>query len=130
MALDREQERAARAFAWVLRLDTDGKRTKFLGEARELPTVLRTNGLLAGWAFVQAKRPAVEPALREHLEARQPGAFGKVVRLFESGAAGGEVLGTLELQRLTAEAIVYAGWLKRAAEAVCNAGDREPGEGA
>jgi CRISPR/Cas system CMR-associated protein Cmr5 small subunit len=127
MPVDREQERAARAFARVQGIGA-GDRTDFLQKARELPAILRTNGLLAGWAYLQAKHQAVADALREHLEARHPAACGKLTALFGSGQPGGGRLTTLELQRLTAEAVVYAGWLKRAAEAVCNVGgDRDEG---
>lgn len=129
MPIDLEQTRASRAFTAVRGLG-EAERGGFLKDARKLPTFLRTNGLLASYA----RRPrsgsgggggsekgqlATElwEALEEHLEERHAGAFAKLIALFGNGDEEGGTLTTLELQRLTAEAVVFAGWLKRAAEA-------------
>jgi CRISPR/Cas system CMR-associated protein Cmr5 small subunit len=127
-----DQLRAQSSFSFVERL-RPAERSKFLGLSRSLPAMLQTNGLLATWAHLLARagpapaaneyRRATE-ALLEHL--RHPDT-GPLLR--ESGEAAA-VLTTVwarrpsgasgrELRRLTAEAIRYSVWLKRAAEALC-----------
>lgn len=127
MPVDLEQLRASRAFAAANEARPGGA-AEFLGTARRLPEMLRTNGLLAAWAYLLAKengeagRRKVRESLAAHLENR----FGEPARALGKLFAGdppAEPLPALELQRLAAEAVTYAGWLKRAAEAVCDTGE-------
>lgn len=103
--------------------------------ARRLPSMLQANGLLATWAFLLAKerkapRQTPLPFLLRHLESRELDvpAGGDVSAAFLHWVGGGQganggVSGTA-LRELTAEALAFAGWLKRAAEA---RGDEAPG---
>lgn len=128
--MDRERLRAANAFSVVSAGGLD-KRDRFLVLARELPAMLQTNGLLASWAFLLAKGEehhlAAARALAAHL--RSAGLVAEdapanpedllVDRWLGAGnLAGQSGLSGLELRRLTSEAILYAAWLKRAAEAL------------
>lgn len=128
MPVDLEQVRATRAFAAAAEAVREDRAATFLGAARRLPEMLRTNGLLAGWAFLLAKengdrgRAGVRESLSRHLGER----FGERAAALDALFAGSppiSPLSTVELQRLAGEAVLYAGWLKRAAEALCDTGD-------
>lgn len=136
-----EQARGHAAFSFVQSIAAD-RRAGFLGVAQKLPVMLQTNGLLATWAHLVAKggpAPAAGPAvslnenalaaraLLDHLRPLAPanlfaadgGAIEALHALWKeqpSGASG------LTLRRLTAEAIRYSVWLKRAAEALLSGG--------
>jgi CRISPR type III-B/RAMP module-associated protein Cmr5 len=127
--LDLEQVRARHAFGHIAPLaKQEDLRGDLLTLARRLPEMLQTNGLLAAWAYLLAKqdrepaREKLERALREHLSHEAIGLGGLVAKLegiFSSENGDRRGLAGPELRRLTAEAVVYSGWLKRAAEALC-----------
>lgn len=117
-----DQRRAAAAYAAMEGADPDTLRM-----ARKLPAMLQTNGLLATWAFLLSKgniHAGILSALLQHLG--PPPAGLNLVQATDAteaflgwvggkaGADGG--VGGTELRDLTAEALAFAGWLKRAAE--------------
>lgn len=117
-----DQRRAASAYAAIV---TMPKKAAEL--AIRLPAMLQINGLLATWAFLLAKEkkePTPLAALLGHLrdlpelavpeDGGAPEAFLHWVG-GPRGASGG-IRGTL-LRALTAEALAWSVWLKRAAEA-------------
>jgi len=117
-----EQIRAQNAFEAA-----SGKDADFLNLARSLPQMLQTNGLLGTWAFLLAKagkersHADVVNALAKHLRSEGIELIGeravepKSVLLTEwtKPEASSDLL-----QDVAAEALAYAGWLKRAAEAL------------
>lgn len=113
------QRRAANAYAAVARAPD-----ATLEIARRLPAMLQTNGLLATWAFLLSKDAGTEPlaALLTHLRSMSHlGVTGRGPEKVFLGWVGGNgdapaVTGEA-LRRITEEALEYAGWLKRAAEA-------------
>ncbi|MFW6012338.1 MAG: type III-B CRISPR module-associated protein Cmr5 [bacterium] len=133
MPVDLEQLRAKAAFRAALAALNGGGGDDFLGQARRLPVLLRTNGLLASWAYLKAKErevAVIRGALREHLRERHPEHLAKVDVLFEQDDAPEPEnrLSAMELQALTTEALAFAGWLKRAAEGVCSTGSGDAQE--
>jgi CRISPR/Cas system CMR-associated protein Cmr5 small subunit len=119
-----EQVRAQHAYEAAADQDPD-----FLNLARSLPQMLQTNGLLATWAFLLAKdenpHRSVLKAFVTHLEgeALLPAGQTNPKEILLSSWLGREhPLGTSDLQRLTSETIAFAGWIKRAAEALCDQG--------
>lgn len=122
--MHRDQVRARNAFGFVSALaQRTGAEEKdaFLGLARKLPVMLQTNGLLATWGHLLAKhgsefREAAQ-ALTAHLQSLALANTGTPAQLFETWIEG---LAAAGLRRRTAEAIEYAVWLKRAAEALCD----------
>lgn len=138
--VDLELLRARHAFRHTGGLCRERRdRAEVLSLARKLPEMLQTNGLLATWAYLRAKEgenPAcgkLRRALEEHMGSEElaplPDLLPKLEAVFSSGGPAEErILSGPELRRLTSEAILQAGWLKRAAEALC--GEPEPaGEG-
>lgn len=122
-----DQVRAANAFGFV-RTVADGQ-DRFLALSRKLPVMLQTNGLLATWAHLLAKKgreyERIVEALLRHLQHQGIGLVegptsAEAVFLEVWTVAGGATGG--RLRRLTAEAIAYSVWLKRAAEALCDRG--------
>ena len=139
-----EALRGHHAFASIQNLPP-ASRSDFPSLARQLPQMLQVNGLLASWAFLLAKgKPqhrAALAALVSHLAERglvdpeelgrpmaavgdsQPDSItaspqaAQAVLLFWLNADH-EALSSHHLRRLTAEAIAYAGWLRKAAEAL------------
>jgi CRISPR/Cas system CMR-associated protein Cmr5 small subunit len=132
-----EQARGHAAFSFVQSIP-DGRRADFLGVAQKLPVMLQTNGLLATWAHLVAKggparvaAPAASldenalaaRALLDHLRPHAPanlftaadGTVEALLALWRTEPAGAS---GVTLRRLTAEAIRYSVWLKRAAEAL------------
>lgn len=113
------QVRADRAFGILAGND---KPTRDV--ARDLGSVLRQNGLLAAFAFLLKKggrHEVVLGSLCEHLLAALPGDAGGAAApdaLFRRWVGAQQGLGGPALRRLTAEAIAYAEWLKRAAQAL------------
>lgn len=127
-----DQQRAANAYAAAVPGEGDV-------DFQRLPAMLQTNGLLATWAFLLAKKDkgrAALDALLRHLRTRAdlgvpPGTAHEVFRTWvgePGGDAGG--LGGPALRTLTAEALAFSVWLKRAAEAAApeNGGDGGAGE--
>jgi CRISPR/Cas system CMR-associated protein Cmr5 small subunit len=126
-----QQLRAQHAFAFVQ--GYRGDRNDFLGLARTLPVMLQTNGLLATWAHLLAKAKKDEE-YREALKALLEHFRAAPLRLVPDHGDAGKVFTGLwnapasaasgaQLRRLTAEAIAFAVWLKRAAEALLDEGE-------
>lgn len=128
-----DQLRAARAYATMAAADEDT-----LSRARALPAMLHLNGLLAVWAFFLAKNLRQPPLLGEllaHFQAFDPlqpiptEATPYATFLAWVGTAEAPGLEAKQLRDLTAEAVAFSGWLKRAAEArvpsEASPGDRE-----
>jgi hypothetical protein len=90
--------------------------------------MLQINGLLATWAHLLAKGGAEQRmagALLSHFRRAGlavPAAASDCTVLTEVWAAPGASLSSGDLRQLTREAVVYAVWLKRAAEALCDTG--------
>ena len=112
-----DQRRAASAYAYAAAAAD-------LDRAQKLPAMLQVNGLLATWAFLLAKEETpLLGALLGHLrtlpELAVPLGNPEAVFLHWVGGAAGAssgVDGSL-LRALTAEALAWSVWLKRAAEA-------------
>jgi CRISPR/Cas system CMR-associated protein Cmr5 small subunit len=127
--LNLDQLRARHAFAFVQGIGDTEMRSKFLQIARKLPTLLQTNGLLATWAHLLAKEKAeaqAAAALLGHFRGvglPVPAEGTPLAVLTGTWLAAGAGLSSRDLRRLTHEAIIYSAWLKRAAEALCDAGD-------
>jgi len=129
-----EQIRAQRAFAQAetaARFE-DKDREEYLSQAKNLPAMFQNNGLLATWAFFLSKdkKPhrTLLAALLEHFQKRfrDPQLEFTVVERLEPKEAlisywthPVKKLNGLQLMQLTAEAVAFSGWLKRAAEALC-----------
>ena len=130
-----DQIRAADAFSFVQPIAGNKDLAEaFLGLARKLPVMLQTNGLLASWAHLVSKKGAeygkTAEALLQHLQKvglaePQPADPRRVLLEVWTGSA----LTGDTLRRLTQESIIYAVWLKRAAEALCDRGKPTGGEG-
>lgn len=136
-----EQIRAQKAFdqaGKAARYD-DSDRKEFLSLARSLPSMFQNNGLLATWAFLLSKKDkkahqALLNTMLKHFQAHFRSAdleFTTVESLHPEQVlinywvrSGRELKGE-QLMLLTAEAIAFSGWLKRAAEALC---DKEGGQ--
>lgn len=122
-----DQIRAAAAYRAVASADD-----KAVDMARRLPSMFQINGMLATWAFLIAKsekQATPLPALLAHLrmlpELQVP-ETGDPKQVFLHWVGGGRdsadgISGTT-LRHLTEEALAFAGWLKRAAEARGNEG--------
>ncbi len=120
-----EQIRAERAFAWAQDRPV-GERAESLRLAERLPAMFQTNGLLAAWAFLRGGGTAAHSSLLATLSGHLS---DPVVSRWTAnhGQASFEPLGErglsvpvepVELRELTAQAIAYANWLKRAAAAL------------
>lgn len=137
-----EQLRAGNAFAAVGAVQQgqalgDGK-TLFLRLARKLPVMFQVNGLLATWAYLLAKAQDKErlfaaDQLLEHFRSLpatplwrevSPGSGPEAVFRTEWTSPDHHLSGP-ELRTLTAEAVAFSGWLKRAAEALLDEGKGE-----
>lgn len=107
----------------------------FKEAAQSFPAMLQTNGLLASVAFLLAKKgklkfdriaDAVVSHLKDPTFGLKVGPGSPPLEVFRywvgSGASGPNVTGS-ELRHLSQEALAFAGWLKRAAEA--HGGDQE-----
>lgn len=137
-----DQARAQRAFSFVRAFKED--REALLELARKLPFMFHTNGLLATWAHLLAKAKGEEKSAKtsilrsilEHLQGElvaprvdrsQDGANPQ--RAFDTWLDEKKGLSGRELRAYTAEAIEYAVWLKRAAEALCDTKSEKPSKG-
>lgn len=115
-----DQLRAGRAYAAIAAGNDHD-----IDNARKLPATLQSNGLLATWAFHLAdeKRRRLLVPLLEHLRACQPSTAIRAAATPEEaflawvGSADQPGLSGTQLRDLTAEALAFSGWLKRAAEA-------------
>jgi hypothetical protein len=91
--------------------------------------MLQTNGLLATWGHLLAKKDTefeTARALTSHLQSLGLTGAGTPSALFHHWIDAQTGLSSPGLRRLTAEAIEYAVWLKRAAEALCDAAPVAP----
>jgi hypothetical protein len=123
-----DQRRAASAYAYAA---TAPKKAAEL--AIRLPAMFQINGFLATWAFLLAREGKKEPtpvaALLGYLQSlthlRVPqGDATSVFLHWVGGATGaGDGIGSSLLRALTAEALAWSVWLKRAAEARGETGD-------
>ncbi len=108
-----EQQRAARAFAAAREIDRE--------LAKKLPVMLQTNGLLASFAFLMKKAEAarLRQVLLQQLRARINALVpeGAEIAIFERWCDAQHGLTGKDLRRLSSEALAFAVWLKRAAEA-------------
>lgn len=91
--------------------------------ARKLPSMLQINGLLATWAFLLPKNPSPLPFVLRHLQSLEldvPAGEDLAAAFLHwvgGGQGGSDGVSGTALRELTAEALAFAGWLKRAAEA-------------
>lgn len=123
-----EQIRAKYAFEIASQV---GQNKEFLSLARNIPSMLQTNGLLATWAFLLAKDKPEHRRIRQSLFAHftsdgcnlsvpdnlnDTSIFTDYWTNNNSGDRG------LILREFTQEAIAFSVWLKRAAEALCDTG--------
>lgn len=131
-----EQIRAASAFAKasdVAKPNGKIKARDYLSLARSLPAMFQNNGLLATWAFLLSKdekhHEAILDALLKHLQShfRHKNLVFTTIEPLTPSQAFTEhwihpqrKLNGEQLMALTAEAIAFSGWLKRAAEALCD----------
>jgi len=130
-----EQIRAQSAFARAATAADfgDKDREEYLSLAKDLPAMFQNNGLLATWVFFLSKdkkaHQTLLTALLEHLQKhfRDPQVEFTVVAALAPKEAltnywtrSGKELSGAQLMQLTAEAVAFSGWLKRAAEALCD----------
>jgi CRISPR/Cas system CMR-associated protein Cmr5 small subunit len=122
--MHRDQVRARNAFQFVQ--GPIQKPADLLALARKLPVMLQTNGLLATWAHLLAKKGSeYEQALTvltRHLQSLGLAGDTAPEALFNGWVDARNGLSSVELRRRTAEGIEFSVWLKRAAEAVCDTG--------
>ena len=126
---NREQLRASAAYREVSARSGERYFPEFVQRSKNLPVMLRTNGLLATWGFLCAKerdeadRRACLEILQAHLTSRLPNVGSAdanakdVFRRWIGQSDGVGALSSAELRALTDEAIAFSGWIKRAAEA-------------
>lgn len=126
-----EQIRARRAFAKaaeVARPNSGIEAKEYLSLARNLPAMFQNNGLLATWAFMLSKQDKkhFKVLLKALLDHFRDGQFNLGVantdeaKVFIEEWTGKTPVTGPQLMQLTAEAIAFSGWLKRAAEALCD----------
>jgi len=130
-----EQIRAQRAFAQATIAAGFGKddREEYLSFAKNLPAMFQNNGLLATWAFFLSKdkkaHQTLLTALLDHfqkhfrdpqLEFTVAESIGPKEVFINYWTRAGKELNGMQLMQLTAEAVAFSGWLKRAAEALCD----------
>jgi CRISPR type III-B/RAMP module-associated protein Cmr5 len=121
MNLNMDQIRAETAYL----VAKDNQKKEFQQSAMKLADMLQTNGLLATWAFLLAKKEKILiSSLHSYLMSRfktlftddSPEDFASSINRFEIWI-GQNGLSSLQLRQLTSEAIEFAGWLKRAVKA-------------
>lgn len=114
-----DQRRAASAYAYAASPNAE------MEWAQKLPAMLQINGLLATWAFLLGKKQnRLLASLLQHLHSLVPELQTQEESAEEAfrrwvGAPGSKSKGLRgeELRGLTAEALAWSVWLKRAAEA-------------
>ncbi len=120
-----EQERAAFAFTNV---KPNSKLNGFASAAKNLPAMIQSNGLLATWAFLLAKEKKspthkkLADILTEYYKTFLPEyELNDITRhtFFTEHLTKDGTRVAQNLMKLTAEAIAISGWIKRAAEALC-----------
>ena len=122
-----EQIRAKCAFAKAGEVARTDSKKDFLNLARSLPAMLQNNGLLATWAFLLSKTGAPHKAMLNillvHLRNdyfRFPIQRDTPAAVFIHDWTGQPPLQGPQLMQITAEALAFSGWLKRASEALCD----------
>ncbi|MCB0258791.1 MAG: type III-B CRISPR module-associated protein Cmr5 [Calditrichaeota bacterium] len=128
-----EQIRARRAFAIATATSqkSENERDEYLRLSRSLPAMFQNNGLLATWAFLLSKKdknsaslPVMEILLAhyrdEAIELVAAGHDSPEEVFKNQWVRQGSSIEGPQLMKLTAEAITFSGWLKRAAEALCD----------
>lgn len=95
--------------------------------SEKLPAMLQTNGLLATWAHCLAKSKPAHPEFQNLLRlmlfdfqgtgALPPTADLQPADVFRAWVGPGQPLSGSKLRQLTAEALAFSAWLKRAAQA-------------
>lgn len=113
-----EQERAQQAWEAIENVRGSGQENNYGSRAKNLPSMIQTNGLGATMAFLRAKagtdHNAADYRLYEHIATR-------IVRYLEYTAD--DVMDLIReadtdtYRRATAEAIAFSIWLKRYVEA-------------
>jgi CRISPR/Cas system CMR-associated protein Cmr5 small subunit len=122
-----DQRRAASAYAYAASPSAD------LERAQKLPMMLQINGLLATWAFLLAKKEHnLLSTLLQHLHSVLPNlekqadtAEAAFLRWVGGPGRKKDGIDSMLLRALTAEAIAWSVWLKRAAEAHVPTGSPE-----
>ena len=131
-----EQQRARHAYGTVTAVPS-GARKQFLSLARQLPSRFQINGLLASWAALLGDHKNVAhrmvlDASTAHLRELGLCGGGTHQQVFEAwlglGVASAALSGS-QMRSLTAEAIAYSNWLKKASEACLGGEDGEAGIG-
>lgn len=109
------QIRAKQAWAAVIEMNNDDARCEYLTLARKLAAMIQGNGLAPTVAFYKSKSSTAHRKIVEHLQRR----LNYALRLPENEDIMQFIMNcsTEDLRRATGEAIVYAGWLKRFADA-------------
>lgn len=129
-----EQIRARRAFAIATATSQKSKdeRDEYLRLSRSLPAMFQNNGLLATWAFLLSKKDKKNSASLPVMEIILEHYRDEAIELVAAGQDSpeevfknqwvrqGSGIEGAQLMKLTAEAITFSGWLKRAAEALCD----------
>lgn len=123
-----EQIRAKRAYDKARHAAGQTHRKDYLKLTRNLPAMFQTNGLLATWAFHLSNKEKAhhETALKAILEHFQSPPFNlagsdkTIENIFTGEWTATPGFDNEKLMQLTAEAIAFSGWLKRAAEALCD----------
>jgi CRISPR/Cas system CMR-associated protein Cmr5 small subunit len=133
-----DQVRARNAFGFVLEGVQADSLGDFLQLARKLPAMLQTNGFLATWAHLLAKNEVehkeMAKAFLRHFRDAEINLVADRERdaklmFIQVWTVPGHGVGAAGLQKLTAEAVVFAVWLKRAAEALCDTGQTAVDQG-
>jgi len=115
-----EQQRARAAWEAVEKVKKEKHRGKYRSLARNLPSLILSNGLGTTLAFIKSKGSAEHTAIYDHLQQW----LTHWIRSWLSNTTAQDILqwivteSTSETYRLvTTEALAFAQWLKRFAEA-------------
>ncbi len=118
----REQDMAKLAWVCVSEVKKDARiKKEFSTVAKKLPSLIMTNGLGQTLAFLLAKAEGKQN--NHHRQVYQAVSNWVIPQVFGEESQGKDLLGlvleksSVEYRRATAEAMAFAGWLKRFAEA-------------
>jgi len=124
-----EQIRAQHAFKAAAAV-APAKHKDYSSLAGNLPAMFQNNGLLATWAFLLSKHDKDQHSLmlqallqhfqHEHFNLIDAGPLTPQKVFVDHWTHQNRYLNGEKLMQLTAEAVAFSGWLKRAAEALCN----------
>lgn len=126
-----DQIRAHRAFAAAEAVVADDNLSndEFLSLARSLPAMFQNNGFLATWAFLLSKNGEiytkvlnllVEHFNDEYVNVDLPDGETDPHQLLLCWTQQNGNFTNQGLMDLTREALLFSGWIKRAAEALCD----------